>query len=109
MKILMILQGLIDKNPLTEADLEELLAIESLNFQQTNPLILQERAELLTILWPRVWQKCQELGINQPNQILISCWRLWIPWALELRSHAKPLIQGILAPQGTGKTTLTSF
>jgi D-glycerate 3-kinase len=31
MKILTILQGLIDKNPLTEADLEELLAIESLS------------------------------------------------------------------------------
>ena len=109
MKILMILQGLIDKNPLTEADLEELLAIESLSFRETNTLILQERAELLTILWPRVWQKCQELGINQPNQILISCWRFWIPWALQLRNHAKPLIQGILAPQGTGKTTLTSI
>ena len=63
MKILTILRGLIDKNPLTEADLEDLLEIESLNFRETNPLILQERAELLTILWPRVWQKCQELGI----------------------------------------------
>ena len=31
MKILTILQGLIDKNPLTEADLEELLAIKSLS------------------------------------------------------------------------------
>ncbi len=40
MKILTILRGLIDKNPLTEADLEELLAIESLNFRETNPLIL---------------------------------------------------------------------
>jgi D-glycerate 3-kinase len=31
MKILTILRGLIDENPLTEADLEELLAIESLS------------------------------------------------------------------------------
>ncbi|MFM7712897.1 MAG: ABC transporter ATP-binding protein, partial [Microcystis sp.] len=48
MKILTILQGLIDKNPLNPVDLEELLEIESLNFHQTNPLTLQERAELLT-------------------------------------------------------------
>jgi D-glycerate 3-kinase len=109
MKILAILQRLIDKNPLNQADIEYLLAIKSLEFNQTNSLILRERAELLTILWPRVWQKCQDLQINQPNQILITCWCFWIPWALGLRDDAKPLIQGILAPQGTGKTTLTSI
>lgn len=109
MKILTILQRLIDNIPLSQEDLEDLLAIEFLESNQTNRLILKERAELLGILWPRVWQKCQELGINQPNQILITCWHFWIPWALRLRNDAKPLIQGILAPQGTGKTTLTSI
>jgi D-glycerate 3-kinase len=109
MKILTILRRLIDKNSLSQADIRDLLAIESLEFNQTNCLILQERAELLAILWPQVRAKCQELQINQPNQILITCWRFWIPWALQLRNDAKPLIQGILAPQGTGKTTLTSI
>jgi D-glycerate 3-kinase len=109
MKFLAILRRLIDNTPLSYADIAYLLAIESLEFNQNNSLILQERAELLTLLWPRIWTKCQELKINSPDQILITCWRFWIPWALQLKNYAKPLIQGILAPQGTGKTTLTSI
>ncbi|MGD1936386.1 MAG: glycerate kinase [Cyanophyceae cyanobacterium] len=45
-------------------------------------------------------------------QTLVTAWRLWIPWAIHLCqlrekfSGSRPLIQGVLGVQGTGKTTL---
>jgi D-glycerate 3-kinase len=44
------------------------------------------------------------------SQIAISLWNLWLPLAMQLASIrqqlGRPLIQGVLGGQGTGKTTL---
>jgi D-glycerate 3-kinase len=44
------------------------------------------------------------------TNILLSLWRLWLPLAIQLADYRqqldRPLIQGILGGQGTGKTTL---
>lgn len=47
------------------------------------------------------------------SQTLVTAWRLWIPWAVHLcnlkqqkQYGDRPLIQGVLGVQGTGKTTL---
>lgn len=46
------------------------------------------------------------------SQIAISLWSLWLPLAMQLASLRqqleRPLIQGILGGQGTGKTTLAA-
>lgn len=53
-------------------------------------------------------------GAGEPGQlkILISLWELWLPLAMQLVSFrqqlGRPLIQGILGGQGTGKTTLAT-
>jgi D-glycerate 3-kinase len=55
-------------------------------------------------------QKNQEHSESIQTNILLSLWRLWIPLAIQLADSRKqlgrPLIQGILGGQGTGKTTL---
>ncbi|MEQ8958101.1 MAG: glycerate kinase, partial [Coleofasciculus sp. C2-GNP5-27] len=44
------------------------------------------------------------------TNIILSLWRLWLPFAIQLADYRqqleRPLIQGILGGQGTGKTTL---
>ena len=48
-----------------------------------------------------------------PEQFAINLWTLWLPLAMLIvqwrRSQTNPLIQGILAGQGTGKSTLASI
>lgn len=51
---------------------------------------------------------------NQPvADLIFPLWRLWLPLALQLtdarRALNRPLIQGILGGQGTGKTTLAAI
>jgi D-glycerate 3-kinase len=49
---------------------------------------------------------------DKNSKILLSLWNLWLPLALQLASSqqqlGRPLIQGILGGQGTGKTTLAA-
>jgi D-glycerate 3-kinase len=51
-----------------------------------------------------------QISVSDPAHILLSLWNLWLPLAIELAASrqklARPLIQGILGGQGTGKTTL---
>ncbi|EDX70635.1 hypothetical protein MC7420_6560 [Coleofasciculus chthonoplastes PCC 7420] len=55
-------------------------------------------------------QKNSEHSESIQTTILLSLWRLWIPLAIQLADSQKelgrPLMQGILGGQGTGKTTL---
>ena len=43
--------------------------------------------------------------------MLETVWNLWLPLAMQLASYrqqlGRPLIQGILGGQGTGKTTMS--
>lgn len=51
---------------------------------------------------------------NQPTaDLILPLWRIWLPLALHLadikKALRRPLIQGILGGQGTGKTTLAAI
>ncbi|WP_316431531.1 glycerate kinase [Leptolyngbya sp. NK1-12] len=70
---------------------------------------LEQRIEDWRLVYPAVAQFCQQLGWPQcPLEVL---WLLWLPLAEQIiqwrRSLSRPLVQGILGVQGTGKTTLT--
>ncbi|MEQ8996102.1 MAG: glycerate kinase [Coleofasciculus sp. B1-GNL1-01] len=55
-------------------------------------------------------EKNPEHSESIKTNIILSLWRLWIPLAIQLADYRqqlyRPLIQGILGGQGTGKTTL---
>ena len=69
----------------------------------------QQRWTLLQAIYPRLKHLCCEsLGWNSVP--LTTAWQLWIPLALQLNRAQlvldRPLVQGVLGGQGTGKTTL---
>jgi D-glycerate 3-kinase len=71
------------------------------------------RSHLFQTIYPDLMQLCQNQGIKQHPVLLLTLWNLWLPLAMQLASHRqqlqRPLIQGILGGQGTGKTTLTAI
>jgi D-glycerate 3-kinase len=73
--------------------------------------VIEARSRLLPQLYPTVqayWADCQ---ITTPCLGLL--WQLWLPLAQRLiqarQQINRPLIQGILGMQGTGKSTLTAL
>ncbi|MGF1537198.1 MAG: glycerate kinase [Elainellaceae cyanobacterium] len=70
---------------------------------------ITERLQLLRKVYPDLSQLCQTL-MNGPDSPLPMMWLFWLPlaqWIDEQQQRLKrPLIQGILGMQGTGKTTL---
>jgi D-glycerate 3-kinase len=69
---------------------------------------VERRSQALPLVWPTVqtfWPAAQ------PEAVLTPLWQVWLPLALALidkrQAQARPLIQGIVGSQGTGKTTLT--
>lgn len=74
--------------------------------------VIQARSHLLRSIYPAFSQLCYSLHL-QPNQLLPTLWNLWLPLGMQLASYRKaqsrPLIQGILGGQGTGKTTLAKM
>ena len=74
---------------------------------------IEKRSHLLLWVYPDVEQLCKNLGFKQSDQILETLWKLWLPLAMQLalarRELDRPLIQGILGGQGTGKTTLAAI
>ncbi len=78
--------------------------------------IIQARSQLFQSVYPNVLSLLyfHSTSINQQAKTgtLLSLWNLWLPLAMELASFRqkleRPLIQGILGGQGTGKTTLAS-
>lgn len=71
---------------------------------------IEARSRLFLQVGDQVIQLCQSFGFKQVDTILTTLWQLWLPLAIQLadaRSKLeRPLIQGILGGQGTGKTTL---
>jgi D-glycerate 3-kinase len=107
--LLAILRRLAETSHLHTEEKEQLLAAELVDSRQANFFTLAEKIEQFRTLWPRVREKCRELKIPSDDAVLVTFWRLWLPWAIALRDSPKPLVQGILAPQGTGKTTVTAI
>lgn len=74
--------------------------------------LVEERSQLLQTVAPEVLQLCEEMGLRDRETILRTLWNLWLPLSLELVAERqrldRPVVQGILGGQGTGKTTLAA-
>ncbi|MCC5638292.1 glycerate kinase [Nostoc sp. CHAB 5844] len=72
--------------------------------------IIQARSQLLKSVLPVFRQFYQTTLRANFEQMLALLWDLWLPLAMKLAAHHqslnRPLIQGILGVQGTGKTTM---
>ncbi|WP_017305839.1 hypothetical protein [Spirulina subsalsa] len=70
------------------------------------------RSQIFSDIYPQVWQLCQEMGFPDQNQVIRTLWILWLPLTLQLVAERqkleRPIVQGILGGQGSGKTTLTA-
>lgn len=71
--------------------------------------VLKQRGKWLVQIYPNI----QQYGFDRslaPDRVLNLLWTLWLPLALQLVAVReplnRPLVQGILGGQGTGKTTL---
>lgn len=74
--------------------------------------IITARTHLLKSVLADFGHFCQTTLQVEPNTMLAVLWNLWLPLATQLASNCqklgRPLIQGILGGQGTGKTTMCS-
>ncbi|MEH2080028.1 MAG: glycerate kinase [Nostoc sp.] len=73
--------------------------------------MIERRSHLLKSVFPAFSQFCQATLQVQPQEMLQVLWDLWLPLGIKLASQrqqlGRPLIQGILGGQGTGKTTMS--
>ena len=71
--------------------------------------VIKERLHLFPIIYPEVLQFCHNIGFEQDSDVLLTLWHLWLPLAINLAANRqqleRPLIQGIVGGQGTGKST----
>jgi D-glycerate 3-kinase len=71
--------------------------------------VIESRLPVFQAVYPQVLALPSS---TNPAETLVTLWDFWIPLALQLLSWrqqlGRPLIQGILGGQGTGKTTLAA-
>jgi len=69
--------------------------------------IIKRRSHLFRSVYPEVQRLCPQIP---ENLLLSTLWNLWLPLGMQLgtarQQGDRPLVQGILGGQGTGKTTL---
>jgi D-glycerate 3-kinase len=110
-----ILQTWVAGNQPTVEELQQLVTIELADIPraavfkitpETVTDVIQQRSQwFLSVL---------QQGVNLPNipHRLELLWKLWLPLAIQLsqdyQALNRPIIQGILGGQGTGKTTLAT-
>ncbi|WP_414571590.1 glycerate kinase [Nostoc sp. CCY 9925] len=72
--------------------------------------VIEKRSHLLKSVLPAFNEFCQTTLQREPKEMLQVLWDLWLPLGIKLASQrqelGRPLIQGILGGQGTGKTTM---
>jgi D-glycerate 3-kinase len=70
---------------------------------------IQQRAALLQRVYPDFCDFCNTT-LGNPVDYLTTLWQVWLPLAQQLADRhqqaGRPIVQGILGGQGTGKTTL---
>jgi D-glycerate 3-kinase len=92
---------------ITSDNIEEIVRARAHLFQAVYPDILS-----LPSLQSTSENRGGQVKVIPQPQIAISLWTLWLPLAMQLASSRqqleRPLIQGILGGQGTGKTTLAT-
>ena len=109
-----IVTGKIDADGQTLAQTATLANSESakvFNITKNNVAdIVQQRSHLFSLVFPSVNQFCQSHLQISTEAMLPLLWDLWLPLAVKIATHrqsvGRPLIQGILGGQGTGKTTI---
>ncbi|AVH73621.1 glycerate kinase [Nostoc sp. 'Lobaria pulmonaria (5183) cyanobiont'] len=73
--------------------------------------MIERRSHLLKSVFPAFSEFCQTTFKVEPQEMLQVLWDLWLPLGIKLASQrqqlGRPLIQGILGGQGTGKTTMS--
>lgn len=73
---------------------------------------VEERLSARSQLFESVVKLLDRFPLHSENRLKLL-WQLWLPLAMHLAARrdklARPLIQGILGAQGTGKTTLTKI
>ncbi|MBW4422927.1 MAG: glycerate kinase [Nostoc desertorum CM1-VF14] len=73
--------------------------------------VIEKRSHLLKSVLPAFSQFCQTTLQIEPKEMLQVLWDLWLPLGIKIGSQRqqleRPLIQGILGGQGTGKTTMS--
>ncbi|GBF81601.1 hypothetical protein [Aphanothece sacrum] len=119
---LKILQQLSQGKLLTSQELELLLKQELANPYQAEAFNITPknglekislRSQLFQDVYSKVKDLCHVLKFQDAQQILNNLWKLWLPLAIQLieekHQQKRPLIQGILGGQGTGKTTLSTI
>jgi D-glycerate 3-kinase len=79
---------------------------------ETVATVVEQRTHLVQALYPELSTLCcDRWGWSDCRLDLL--WRLWLPLALDIATYhqqqEKPIIQGILGVQGTGKTTLAAI
>ncbi|MEH2314730.1 MAG: glycerate kinase [Nostoc sp.] len=74
--------------------------------------VIKKRSHLLKSIFPAFSQFCLTSLQIEPQKMLQVLWDLWLPLGIKLASQrqqlGRPLIQGILGGQGTGKTTMSN-
>jgi D-glycerate 3-kinase len=72
-----------------------------------------EYAPIFRSIYPACSQFNQQILKLPADKFAFNLWTLWLPLAMLIatwrKSQSRPLIQGILAGQGTGKSTLASI
>ncbi len=101
----------IDRQTLTIQLLSHSWQLQGLGITpQTVDSILNQRLDQLQLLFAPLQTFCQE-KLGWPICPIDLLWHLWLPLAAQIAQWRslldRPLIQGILGIQGTGKTTLT--
>ncbi|MHC5596408.1 MAG: glycerate kinase [Nostoc sp.] len=96
----------------TEAALADQLRAKAFGIAPENvDEVIKRRSHLLKSVFPAFSQFCQTSLKVQPQEMLQVLWDLWLPLgmklALERQQLSRPMIQGILGVQGTGKTTMS--
>ncbi|MEH1943165.1 MAG: glycerate kinase [Nostoc sp.] len=95
----------------TEAALADRLRAKAFGIAPENvDEAIERRSHLLKSVLPGFSQFCQTTLQIEPKEMLQVLWDLWLPLGIKLASQrqqlGRPLIQGILGGQGTGKTTM---
>jgi D-glycerate 3-kinase len=94
---------------LEEWELADIHRATAFNIHQDNiSEIIQQRIEVLQAVYPQL----PAVNISH-SSLLETLWKFWVPLAIQLaecrQQLQRPLIQGILGGQGTGKTTLAAI
>ncbi|MBD0347027.1 MAG: glycerate kinase [Coleofasciculus sp. Co-bin14] len=95
---------------ITSANVEQTIQARTHLFQAVYPDVLSLPSFSKTISAQAKEHNSRVAGEIPHSPLLLSLWNLWLPLAMQLASSrqqlGRPLIQGILGGQGTGKTTL---